>query len=82
MHYIVEEDKEKKEYIVPVKNKSGGLHYLIQRIAEIPEGEEVVLECKRNGAKNYIEVIPVNAVSAVERDEEEENDNEAPQIPF
>lgn len=71
MKYIVEENGELKFYAVPVKDKKDELHYLIQRLSEIPEGGEVFLEYKRHGIKGYIEVIPVANIQNVEIDEDE-----------
>jgi hypothetical protein len=71
--YYVEENGERKKYKVPVKGKDGEPHYLVQRLAEIPEGQEIVLEYKRAGMKGYIEVMPVNDISTIEMDEEDED---------
>lgn len=60
MRYTLEEDGEKKIYQVPLKDKNGDLHYLIQRFAEIEEGEEIVLEAKYKGGRNFINVIRLN----------------------
>lgn len=77
VHYVVEENGEKKEYVVSVKNKQGQLHYLVQRLAEVPDGGEVILEMKKRGIKNYVEVIPVGDVESVEYDDEGEDDGAA-----
>lgn len=55
--YLVEEKGEKKSYHVPKLDKKGQIHYLVQRLAEVNEGEEVILEGKRKGIKNYTQVI-------------------------
>lgn len=60
VRYIVEENGAKKKYEVPMKDKNGEIHYLVQRLAEVEEGEEITLECKRRGIKNYIEVKRFN----------------------
>lgn len=69
--YLVEENGEKKEYRTKVKNKDGKLNYLVQRLAEIEEGQEVTLEMKKMGIKNYIEVTPIKDVATVEHDEDD-----------
>ena len=74
VRYVVEEGGEKKIYDTKLKNKQGELSYLVQRFAEIKEGEEVILEMKKQGIKNYIEVTPANTSSRVEIDEEDETD--------
>lgn len=72
VRYVVEENGEKKVYDTKLRDKNNGLSYLVQRFAEIPEGEDVVLEMKKQGAKNYIEVTPAGQSASVEMDEEEE----------
>ena len=54
--YTVKENGDLKTYNVPVKDKTGGVHYLVQRLAELPEGSTVTLEYKRNGLVGYIDV--------------------------
>lgn len=70
MHYIVEENGEKKFYEVPVKDKTGGLHYLVQRLSEISEGQEIILEMKKRGIKNYISVALVGEQLEIEEEED------------
>jgi hypothetical protein len=60
MKYILEENGEKKSYNVPVKDKQGNLHYLIQRFAEVEPEEEVVLEARQKGIKTYISLERLN----------------------
>lgn len=61
VRYILEEDGEQKQYTVPVKARdTGDLHYLVQRLAEVKEGETIVLEMKKRGIKNYVEVSSVD----------------------
>lgn len=72
VRYLVEEKGEKKKYQTRKLNQNGELSYLVQRLAEIPEGEEVILEMKKRGIKNYIEVIPVNGHEVeIDNDEDE-----------
>lgn len=70
--YLVEENGEKKSYRVPKFNKSGEIHYLVVRLAEVKEGEEVILEMKRSGIKNFVEVTPVRDTKAIEVDDEDD----------
>lgn len=53
---VVEENKMEKQWNVPVKDKEGNLHYLIAKLAEIPEGSLIALEMKKRGMKNYIDL--------------------------
>lgn len=59
VRYIVEEDGVQKRYDVPVKDKAGELHYLVQRLSELPEGQEIIMEMKKRGPKNYVSVVVV-----------------------
>jgi hypothetical protein len=63
MKYLLEEAGEKKTYSVPVKDKNGELHYLIQRFAEIEPGEEIILEAKKKGIRTYIDLQRVNNIT-------------------
>lgn len=77
VRYVVEEKGEQKIYDTRLKNKdTGELSYLVQRFAEINEGDEVILEMKKQGIKNYIEITPVghSSEALVEDDEEDEED--------
>ena len=72
VEYTLEENGEKKVYKTKLKNKDSELSYLVQNLAEFKEGEEVFMEMKKMGIKNYVEVSPVNAKSAeIEEDEQE-----------
>ena len=46
----------------------------MQRLAEINEGQEVILEMKKQGIKNYIEVTPINGTEQVEIEDDEEHE--------
>lgn len=70
VEYILEENGEKKFYRTKVKNKEGKLNYLVQHLSEVKEGEEVFMEMKKQGMKNYIEVRPLLATVHVEAEEE------------
>jgi hypothetical protein len=54
------------------------LHYLVKRLAECREGQELILEYKRRGLKGYIEVIPMGPSEEIEVGEDE--DKELPVI--
>src|SRR3954447_24692494 len=57
VRYIFEEDGQKKQYDARMRSKDGNdPHYLVQALADIEEGEEIMLEMKKAGIKNYIEV--------------------------
>lgn len=55
--YVVEEDGVKKEYRTRLKNKdTKELNYLVQHLSSVEEGTEVILEMKKMGPRNYVEV--------------------------
>ena len=76
--YLVEENGEKKSYRVKKFNAKGEINYLVIRLADVKEGEEVIMEMKRKGIKNYIDVSPVKEGHEVEV--EDEDDLEIPII--
>lgn len=80
VEYILEENGSKKVYKTKLKDKDGKLSYLVQRLAEVNEGEEVILEMKKQGIKNYIEVLPVGNASSVEVEDEHDEEDELPAI--
>ncbi len=75
VRYLIEENGEKKTYQTKkVNEKTGELSYLVQRLAEVNEGEEVILEMKKQGIKNYVEVSPVIAGEKIEVEDDEEHE--------
>ena len=74
IRYLLEENGEKKTYETKKLNDKGELNYLVQRLAEISEGQEVILEMKKQGIKNYIEVSPVVGGESIEIEEDEEHE--------
>lgn len=69
--YLVEENGQNKSYRIPKFDKQGEIHYLVVRLSEINEGEEVILEMRKKGIKNYVEVSPVNNTSRVEVEDDD-----------
>lgn len=74
VRFLVEENGETKTYQTKKLNDKGELSYLVQRLAEINEGQEVILEMKKQGIKNYIEVTPINGTEQVEIEDDEEHE--------
>jgi hypothetical protein len=71
---VVEHEGITKEYRMPIKaRETGELHYLVQRLSKVDEGEEIIMEMKKQGPKNYIEVLRADG-SPIEVDEEEITD--------
>jgi hypothetical protein len=75
--YVVEQDGVQKEYRTRLRNKeTGELNYLIQHLSQVEEGETVVLEMKKMGMKNYIEVrYPDGTLVTDAEDVQPEEDN-------
>ena len=82
--YVFEENGEQKEYRTRLKHKeTGELQYLVQNLANVNEGDTIVLEMKKMGAKNYVEVRNVDGSKITDEDQEDvvdhsEQDNEEP----
>ena len=56
LQMVVSENGVEKIWNIPVKDKNGNLHYLVERLSEVPEGATISLEMKSKGMKNYIEL--------------------------
>ncbi len=74
VRYLLEENGEIKTYQTKKLSDDGELSYLVQRLAEVKEGEEVILEMKKQGIKNYIQVSPVSSGEHVEIEDDEAED--------
>lgn len=82
IRYLVEEHGEIKVYDTRKFSKdTGEISYLVQKLAEYPENSYVILEAKKQGAKNYISVKPVNTSEEVEVDDEDEGESGAFELP-
>lgn len=68
MKYTFEENGEEKFYSVPLFNEDGDVHYLIVAMKDFNYGEWLVLELKRSGQTNFVDV------RKAEEEEEEEDD--------
>lgn len=66
---LVEEGGVHKTYQFPMRMENGEPHYLLARLAEIPDGTEVIMEMKHEGATTFISVAPAD--EAEETGEEE-----------
>ena len=74
--FTVEENGQLYKWLVPLLNEEGEGHYLIERLQDIEVGEEIVLEMKKRGARNYIDITKPGEEDAedeipVEEEEEE-----------
>lgn len=72
VRFLLEENGELKTYDVPkFKKDSEDIHYLVQRLAEYKEGTVLILEMKKKGIKNYVEVRLVSDADEAEVDDDE-----------
>lgn len=76
VRYTFEEEGLQKRYDVPVKDKNDEVHYLVQRLSEIVEGQELKLEMKKRGAKNYVSVTVITEQGEKPMDDEDEYQEE------
>jgi hypothetical protein len=61
VRYVFEEEGQQKQYDAHIKAKIGNdPHYLVQALAEVELGEELILKMKKAGVKSYI-VSPASA---------------------
>lgn len=82
MKFIVEENGMKYAWIVPIKGKNGQPSYLIPHIMDIEIGDERVLEMKKHGAQNHIEVRMTDEEVGDNDDDQAELDQIAEDIPL
>ena len=66
VEYTFEEEGVVKTYNTAVNNDEGELSYFVQRMAEYEYGIMLVLEMKKKGIKNYIDISPINLSNADE----------------
>lgn len=68
---LVEEHGEQKTYRTRKFNDRGELSYLVQRLAEIPEGSEIIMTGKKSGVKNVVEITEVKNTQEIDVDDED-----------
>lgn len=75
VRFILEENGVKKQYTAPVKHpETGDLHYLVQILSKVEKGETVTMEMKKQGPRNYIEVLRPDG-SRIDADEDGDDVN-------
>lgn len=79
VEYLVEENGEKRVYSTKLKDDKGQLSYFVQQMSEFNEGETVIMEMKKNGAKNYISVDRLTSAGDVEVDDDMDYDGPDPE---
>jgi hypothetical protein len=63
--FIVEEKGERFRWMVPLTNKEGEPNYLIEKLLKLQVGDVLILEMKKSGANNYIDIHGENEESEV-----------------
>lgn len=71
VRYLFDENGEHRKYQTRKFNDAGEVSYLVQNLAEVNEGDEVILEMKKRGIKNYVSVTPVIGSEAEVGDDED-----------
>lgn len=74
LRFEVEEGGVRMHWRVNVLNKEGQPNYLLERLLAIKPGDERVLEMRKTGMKNYIDIREVGAESNVPDEDEGEED--------
>ena len=78
VRYIFEENGQKKQYDCHMKQKGGtDPHYFVQAMAGIEVGEEITLEMKKQGIKNYIEILRTST-GEIESADTDDDEHETP----
>lgn len=78
--FLVNEDGQLYKWYVPVMNKDNTEgHYLIERLQFVNVGEEITLEMKKQGGRNFVEVLRAGDIAdkQIEDDEEIEMEEES-----
>ncbi len=57
LRFLVEHNANEFFWFVPVLNKEGQPNYLLERVAAMEIGKEYILEMKRQGGRNHIEIL-------------------------
>jgi len=83
LQVLVSENGVEKMWNIPLKDKDGNLHYLVQKLTEFNEGDMIVAEMHTNGMKNYVTVMAAESKSnSNASDSEEEEEIKAEDLPF
>lgn len=75
VRYLIEENGEKKIYERKKFNPSGDIDYMIIKLAEFNEGDEVVMWGGKAGLKNVVNISSVSTGESIEVEEEEHEED-------
>ena len=70
VRYTLEHNGQKMYYETKMRGQDGMPSYLVQELSQVFEGEEVQLEMKRKGIKNYVSVRRLTEGVEVEYEEQ------------
>ncbi len=73
VRYLFEENGEKRVYNTKKFSKDGTLSYFIQHFADINVGDELILEMKKSGVVNYIDISSVGTSKEVSVEDDEDD---------
>lgn len=65
-HLPVEERGTKKLWVLPLYDRDGKENYKIAKLMDLNIGDEIIVEVRKRGAKNYTSIMPVNAEEGLE----------------
>ncbi len=74
LRFEVEENGLRMHWRVAVLNREGQANYLLERLVTIKPGDVRVLEMRKAGMKNYIDIREVGAEASVPDEDEGEED--------
>lgn len=75
LRFEVESGGIRYHWYVRVLNREGDANYLLERLAEIKVGDERVLEMRKQGARNFVDIREVDAPPTVPDIDETEDDD-------
>jgi hypothetical protein len=78
--YLFIENGEEKTYQTKKFSKDGSLSYFVQHFADIEPGDEVILEMRKSGVINYVDISIVGSGKEVKVEEDDMDDDETPVI--
>lgn len=76
LRFEVEENGLRLHWRVAVLNREGQANYLLERLVALKPGDVRVLEMRKAGMKNYIDIREIGAEASVPEEDEGEIDEE------
>lgn len=78
VRYLFLENGEEKVYQTKMFNKKGELSYFVQHFSDIEPNTEVLLEMRKSGAINYIDISSVGEGAEVQVEDDDNDEDEPP----